>query len=213
MSEPAPAAAPHSDLFPPALDQVPESERAVESFGWMPAVFAAALLGGAIALLRNPPRAGWQPPTLAVLAALFLGGAALLFLEFRRRSGRTVLVRREGQVGVYRRGALSAALSPGQITRYHLRLGNTLQYLIFPVMMTGLMVVLLVAPAKSTPTTEERIFLVCGALAFGAAVASMVRTRLLLHHFLVPKASGKRQEWVLLTREGSARAFPQAPGR
>jgi hypothetical protein len=196
-------------LFPPSLDQVPESERAAESFGWMPALFGLAMVAGGIAMVQNPPRAGWQPPSLAFLAALFLGGAGLLYLEFRRRSGRTALVRREGQIGVYRRGQLSATLSPGQVTRYHLRLTNTIQYLVFPVLMTGMMLVLLVKPPPKTTGEEQALFLV-GALAFGAVLASMVRTRLLLHHFLVPKRA-KGQETVMLARYDSARAFPPAP--
>jgi hypothetical protein len=193
-----------NDVFPAALAAVPDGEQAPESFGWSPVVWGAALLVTAAAWLRFPDSRGWNAMSLAILGVLIASGALLVFYEVRRRQTRTVLVSREGRLGVYRAGALAAAITPSQVTRYYLSHMNTFRYLLLPAM--GTVGGIAVAISPQVIQRGESLGFVLGSAGLATFLASLVRTRILLHHYLLPK--GKRRETVMLDRASSSRLFP-----
>ena len=126
-SQPAPL------LFPAVISAVPRSEWISEQFGWMPGGFGILSIAGFCETLIRPAFAedvsrslDWPWLSLGVLRVVsVVFGALLLTWEFRRRARRTVLVRRNGMVGIYHNLNLIEAISPRQIQPYILSRGRT----------------------------------------------------------------------------------------
>src|SRR5258708_5483373 len=99
--------------FPPSLDQVNPSEQVVERFGWLPGYFGALATAGAIFAALG----GWWGDKNVILAAalLPLSGPLALWWEFHRRKGRTVLVSRGAEIGVYQLGQFVRAIGADEL--------------------------------------------------------------------------------------------------
>lgn len=91
------------------LALVPEDRRVVETMGWQPGIWGCffMIVGLSFALECKPPLSALEWEILGSLGAAGLGLAAW---EFRRRRGRSVLVRDGGRIAVYRRGRLDMVL-------------------------------------------------------------------------------------------------------
>lgn len=96
------------------LVYVPEHRRVTEAPGWQPGIWGCffIVVGLFIALECKPPLSVLEWEILGSLAAAGLGLAAW---EFRRRRGRSVLVRDGERIAVYRKGRLDMVLDPGDI--------------------------------------------------------------------------------------------------
>jgi hypothetical protein len=185
--------------FPPTLAEVSGAERGQETFG-----FISGLLGAGLLVLAGALAFDVKPPGYGALAGIGAVGLLLVGYEVYRRRAPAVLVRRDNRIGVYRGGAFSSSFGVSQVTRFYLRHGNTLQHLIMPVMLAAVGVMIAVGNNKK-PGEPKALLL---ALAGGAAVASIVRTRVLCHHYYIPKPKGKRSELIVLASADSERLFP-----
>ena len=189
---------PASRDFPAALSDVPAATRVREAFGWMPGVAGLALLAFNAWLLRTEPPAALE----GVGVVLALLGALLLGHELRRRVNRTVLVPRGGAIGVYRRRRLAQVIGAGDVVPYALRWINTVQFLALPVTLAGAFLFLSVMPAQRYVADEERLAWLVAGLGAAGTGASLVRTRIVCRHFMIPRGRG-REEILLPGAEAS----------
>lgn len=128
MATPQPAG-----QFPARISAVPRSEWIPQRFGWTPAGFGILAIAAFCEALFRPDLAenmirdiDWPWLSLGVLrVGLLVFATLLLTWEFRRRARRTVLVPRNGMVGIYHNFAFVEAISPGQINPYILHRGRT----------------------------------------------------------------------------------------
>ena len=187
----------HSDL-----EQVPLDERVPVALGWTPLAGSVALLGFAILLfdmnkVNNPNSPTWFDGAHGIIAASVLLGAALLLYEVLRRLNRTVLVARKESIGIYRKRKWVETISANEIVYYKLSWWNNVQYIFFPAMLTfGIFGALAMESALGTSA-------LLGMLALGFAAlgitASLIRTRLMCVHLLVPKGRQGQKE-ILIPR-------------
>jgi hypothetical protein len=189
--------------FPAELNHVPVTDRVPEAFGWMPSLVGGTLLFQSAFLLPTSP-----PVDLyGISVGLSVLGALLLYFEVRRRRYRTVLVPPDEVVGIYRKRTFVQAITVGEVTPYLLSSGNTFQFLLIPVLMTGLFLFLsAVPPSQREVSTEERLGWLVAGLLMLAASASLTRTRILCAYFKLP--AGRGQEEILLPRADVTRVFP-----
>ena len=189
--------------FPSDLEQVPSNERVPVALGWTPLAVSVALLGFAILLLDmnkvnnpNSPRS-WFDGAHGIIAACVLLAVALLLYEVLRRLNRTILVGRKELIGIYRKSKLVETISANQVVYYKLSWWNNAQYIFFPAVLTfGIFAALAM---ESAPGTSSLL----GMLALGFAAlgitASLIRTRLMCVHFLIPKGQRGQKE-ILIPR-------------
>ncbi len=200
-----PIAQPEDPDFPSRLLEVSGGDRAEEVFGWLPALGAAFLLATAVFFATSGRRALSVMGAAAGLAAL---GVALAAYELRRRRAAAVLVRKGARIGVYRDGLLVAAHPLARITRLQLRLGNTFQYVMPPIAFTVVGVLIALGPQSRPDDVKIGLTL---ALGFGVAAGSLLRTRLVCHHYYVPRPAAGRAQLLLLARRDSERLFASSP--
>ena len=199
MSVPAERARASDPEFPPRLADIPESERVLQAFGWMPGLAALLFLGLAVGMLLSTPGPGANPTMqLGAAAVCVLLGAAFVWLEISRRRNRLALVPRRDRIGVYRGDTFERAIAHNQFTPYILDHSNTFKYFLFPVLLTGMFLYLSVAPMKRTVETQERLGYLAAGIYFAFSLGSLIRTRIACAHFHIPKGKGAQE--ILLTK-------------
>lgn len=188
--------------FPSDLEQVPADERVPVALGWTPLAVSVALLGFAILLLDmnkvnnpNSPRS-WFDGAHGIIAACVLLAVALLLYEVLRRLNRTILVGRKELIGIYRKSKLIQTISANDVVYYRLSWWNNVWFILSSAALTFAMFAVLVGE----PPRDTSILLSMLALAFGALAitASLIRTRLMCLHLLIPK--GRRGQAEILIR-------------
>jgi uncharacterized membrane protein len=200
--------------LPSDLEQVPSDERLPVALGWTPLAASVALFGFAILLLdinrvnnrtsvtaRSSPEP-WFEGIYGIIAAAVLLGVVLLLYEVLRRLSRTVLVARKELIGIYRKRKLVQTISASQIVHYKLSWWNNVQFIFFPAVLTfAMFAVLATESAQDTFTLLSMLALAFSALAI---TASLVRTRLMCVHLLIPTARRGRRE-ILIPRSEVSR--------
>lgn len=97
-----------------SLDYVPEDRRMVESLGWQPGIWASFfLLVGSIILAESK-----SPPDLVmmeILGVVFFAGLALALWQAVMHRNRTVLVRQDGMIQVFRKRRLDMVVAAQEI--------------------------------------------------------------------------------------------------
>ena len=189
--------------FSSDLEQVPADERVPVALGWTPLAASVALLGFAILLLdmnkvNNPssPR-----PSLngiyGIIAATVLLAVALLLYEVLRRLNRTVLVGRKELIGIYRKRKFVQTISANEIVYYKLSWWNNVQFIFFSAALTFAIFAAL-AMESALGTSALLGMLALGFAALGIT-ASLIRTRLMCVHFMIPKGQRGKKE-ILIPR-------------
>jgi hypothetical protein len=102
-------------------------------------------------------------------------------------------------IAIYRKGKHDLTVPPEQITEYSLSFGNTLQYLLVP----GLLIFAMVTAFMKTGADWNLAILTA---IVAASMSSLIYTRLLCGHRLVPRQSRFTQE-VLFRRKDIERLF------
>lgn len=187
--------------FPSDLEQVPSDERVPVALGWTPLAVSVALLGFAILLVDmnkvnnpNSPRS-WFDGAHGIIAACVLLGVALLLYEVLRRLNRTVLVGRKESIGIYRKRKLVENISANEIVYYKLSWWNNVQFIFFPAVLTfAMFAVLATESAQDTFTLFGMLALAFAALAI---TTSLIRTRLMCVHLLIPKGQRGQKEILI----------------
>ena len=192
--------------FPPQLDQVNVNEQIAQSFGWLPGYCGVLLVAFCAWGAAIQHRDGWwsDPRNLALVAGAGVLGALLIWWEFRRRTQPTVLVPRNGMIGIYRGGQLAQAIAPAQMRFYKLHWFNTARLVIVPAIAGGILLLVPLFDSPRTTTGDERLLQVMG-LGILVAVASGVRTRIMLEHWYIPR--GKRTQEIMLKKNQSRRVL------
>jgi len=97
-----------------SLDCVPEDRRVVETLGWQPGIWASFfILVGCFILAECT-----LPPdlfTMEVLGVVFFAGFVLAAWQMTMHRNRTVLVRDNGQIQVFRKGRLDIVVAGEEI--------------------------------------------------------------------------------------------------
>jgi len=184
-------------MIPEQLHEVPRDRQVRQTFGLHPVLFGLILLGLAISISQTPSQDVLT--TSAILLALVLVGFFLLFYEWNRRGNRVVLSRFPEGIAIYRKKKLDLTVQTEQIALYSLRLGNSFNYMSIPALASVAFVTMLV---KKGPSWEIAILGVIAAI----SLLSMIYTRFLCVHYLVPKKARGSQE-VILGRADTARLF------
>jgi hypothetical protein len=200
--------------FPASVDSVPESERISENFGWVPGGLGALAVVTVLASLVRPELwdrllAGLDPksvPAASLSAAVRVGllsiGAGLIWWEFRRRSRRTVLVWRNGLVGIYRSGHFVEEIGPARMTVFRLNAGVTLIMALMPLACVGLIV------GSLSGAALEPLMLLSGiALIIGDSSSLFTRTRFV--HWIVPTKGRWGEEQIMLKKAEVKRLFDE----
>lgn len=184
-------------MTPESLSEVPRDSQVRQTFGWHPVLIGLVSLGFAIPIASD--FSSTFQATVGILLGLVLLGFLSLFYEWYRRRNRVVLCRVPEGVAVYRKGKHDLTVQPQQIGVYALNWGNTFQYLFLP----GVMIVGLAAAfTKMGPSVGVVIM----AVVLVSSTSSLVHTRILCKHRLVPKQSGRNQQ-VIFRRADIARLF------
>jgi hypothetical protein len=138
---------------------------------------------------RVPVALGWTP--------LVLLAVALLLYEVLRRRNRTVLVARQELIGIYHKRKLVETISANQIVYYRLSWWNNAQYIFFPAVLTfGIFGAL---ARESTPGTSALLAMLALGFAALGITSSLIRTRLMCVHFMIPKGQRGKKE-ILIPR-------------
>jgi len=114
-------------IFPPSLDQVSAGERVVERFGFLYGYFGALATAAAV-FAYLPGNRGWlgdPDNTLAAVVVLLTFAVPFLLCEFLRRKGRTVLVARGAEIGLYQLGRFVRALRADELLIRQRQAGGT----------------------------------------------------------------------------------------
>jgi len=204
--------------FPASLNEIPSPERIPENFGWVPGGFGVLAvvtdLGSFVwpeLWVRLLAGADQSPPASSFTAGLRIGllaiGGLLIWWEFRRRDRRTVLVPRNGFVGIYRKGQFVEAIAPKRMTRFVLNRGVTLMMAMMPLAVFGL-----IFGSLSGKDAPEPLMTLCGvALLIGNSSSLFTRTR--FAHWRVPTKDAGGDEQVMLKKADVGRLFDSPPLR
>ncbi len=182
---------PQASMFPERLRDAPREQRVDETFGWLPAFVALAVMTVAAS---GPPPEAW--PVLGIFTL------PLVAWEAWRRLRRRSLVVLSTHIGVYRGGKLVVVVPFGHLRPYELRLTNTVrQYVLFGIVA----VISTVAEISAIATAPAGIAVTGGGFAIAAVAgfAGAIYTRRLCWWFLAPQGSGPEQ--LLVTRAAAAR--------
>jgi hypothetical protein len=199
--------------FPLSIDAIPVSERISENFGWVPGglgVLAVVtfltsfvrpelwdrLLAG---IDRHAPSA--SSVSVGLRIALISIGGLLIWWEFRRRSRRTVLVPRNGFVGIYRDGQFVEGIPPTRMTLFRLNRGVTFMMAMMPLAGFGL----IFGSLSGTDAPEPLMTLSGTALLIGNSSSLFTRTR--FAHWRVPTKDRGGDEQVMLKKAEVGRLF------
>ena len=200
--------------FPSDLEQVPLDERVPVALGWTPLAASVALLGFAIlffdmnkvnsrTLVTAPisPKP-WFEGIYGIIAAAVLLGVVLLLYEVLRRLNRTVLAGRKELIGIYRKSKLVQTISANEVVYYKLSWWNNVWYILSSAALTfAIFAALTMESAQDTFTLLGMLALAFAALAI---TASLVRTRLMCVHLLIP-TSRRGQREILIPRSEVSR--------
>lgn len=163
--------------FPFFLASLQDAEQLQEKFGYLPILGAGTLLGVAGFVLSSESTRQTGIAVGMVLAALVLVGYEVL-----RRKYRMVLAIRGDRIGVYKKGELSQTIGFEQISYYELRAMNTLRWIMMPVILACASIAQLTGSlSTSSIVGHPALGLFLGI--FGTI--SLVKTRILGHHFIV----------------------------
>lgn len=186
-----------STIFPPDLDQINVVEQSPELFGWLPSYVGLLSLAACIAMLASSKPLKSDLAGYAIAAGLGIFAGLMLWYEFRRRSHRTVLVARGGDIGVYRNRAFVSTITTNQLVRYQLNWFNTIRFLLGPV---AAGCILLFGPLFwGKPASSSELWgLPVGGIVILIGCASGIRTRILLEHWRIPK--GRRSEEIMFAK-------------
>src|SRR5215471_11155526 len=205
--------------FPPSLDEIPVSERISENFGWVPGGLGVLAVVTFLSSFVRPEL--WDrllagidqqsSPASALSAWLRIGlfsiGGFLIWWEFRRRARRTVLVTRNGFVGIYRNGQFVEGIAPAGMTLFKLNGGVTFMMAMMPVAGFGL-----IFGSLSGKDAPEPLMTLSGlALMIGNSSSLFTRTR--FAHWRVPTKDAGGDEQVMLKKAEVGRLFHSPPSR
>lgn len=195
--------------FPRSLSDVKGATIVPELFGWIPALVAAAC--AAIAYYAFKEALSWDEPPphwLGLAIGPTVLGLALFAYEILRRKNRTVLAAKDGLIAVYREGSLAEVIAFDDMRRYALHPANTLIQLSFPLALTSISLSVLYSSGESPNYLSPAALLaVLGVL----AIASLVYTRAITNHLLIPK--GDRDEMVILSTPDLKALYALIPPR
>lgn len=192
--------------FPASLGHVDASHQIAESFGFMPGFVGTLFIAIAVVLLLDPDLR--LIPEFAASAAGFgVAGVLLWWYEFRRRVRRTVLVPRNGLVGIYRQGARADIIEPAAVSPYKLHPLNTFKVVGMPVIF-GLILFVGIATNTQRPMESDDWGLLGMSAVIFVGCASGIRTRILLKHFYIPK--GKWRQEIMLSTADQHRLFDKS---
>ncbi len=165
----------------------------VETFGFQPLIWGSLLI--LVSAIMPGMERDLTGEVVACYVAIGLGGVFLVSHECRRRTRRTALLFRGDDVEIHRKGRLDHVVRREDIVVYALQGSNTAKILVGLCLWMSLFGTLVLMAG----TVRERLLASAGALAFGAAMASVVRTRIRCDYYCVPRKNG-RMELVLLPR-------------
>ncbi|WP_243382260.1 hypothetical protein [Geothrix alkalitolerans] len=193
--------------FPSDLAQVPEGERIPEAFGWAPAAWA-------LACATFAQLTAFQPAKLDGGGALALGGAILGAVllgayEVRRRGHPKAMVRRGSALALYAKGRLDRQVEAGACQLYLRHPTRTWG----PILMTGMGTLAagsFLLPGGAALAPADRVTAGLAALTFAALFATIIRTRLFCEEVLLPYASGRGYQHVLIHKREVPRIFRPA---
>lgn len=183
------------------LTHVPEHNKIVETFGWQFAIWGSSLLiiAGLFASSAKKSLVAleWE---IAGISALI--GLCFIRYEFYRRRNRTVLVKNDDQILVYRKGCLDLMLSANEIRTEKADLVLMLKIGV-PLGICGLIFTAIGVDIvmRNMSVNAESLILLTSGIAFFASLISAAWTRFARVHLRVP-VKGSRwlaEETVLLT--------------
>jgi hypothetical protein len=192
------------------LMHLPERRKVVETLGWQPGIWGSFFIIAAclFSLACKWPLIALEWEILGVSIALGLG---LVGYEVWRRRNRTVLVRDDGHIAVFRRGTLDLTSAPSEITRVRagldvmLRIGVPLAVCAVLFAAIGILGLL-----RDKAGTVDNLIILSLGLACGASLASAAWTRFSCAHLWVP-IKGSRwlaKETVLVPSSRLKELFP-----
>ncbi len=188
-----------------SLDYVPEDRRVAERLGWQPGIWASfCLLLGCLILAECK----WPPGliTMELLGVVFFAGLVLAVWQAAMHRNRTVLVREDGLIRVYRKRRLDMVVVAGDIRIEKadivviLKIGAPLA--IAAALFLGVGITML---WREREVSSDGLIVLALGLTLVASLASAFWTRFFRRHLLVPVRNSRwlAEETVLV----SARQF------
>ncbi|HNT44703.1 MAG TPA: hypothetical protein PKN85_09580 [Syntrophorhabdaceae bacterium] len=184
-----------------SLDYVPEDRRVAESLGWQPGIWASFfLLVGCIILAESK-----SPPDLVmmeILGVVFFAGLVLALWQAVMHRNRTVLVRQDGMIQVFRKRRLDMVVAAQEIRLEKvdivaiIKIGAPLAIAAALFLALGLAMLWKDRAANSGSLSALALGLVST-----ASLASAFWTRFFRRHLLVPVRNSRwlAEETVLLS--------------
>jgi len=192
------------------LDYVPEHRRVVETLGWQPGIWGGFFLVVGI-LILSESRLPLSTVTLELLGVVFFVGVVLACWQIRMHRNRTVLVRDNGVIEVFRKRRLDMVVDPEEIG-----LEKADFILMLKIGIPLLMCAAIFIGVGGTMLWEEKkanadIFCILSlGLASGVSLASAAWTRFFRRHLRVPVKNSRwlAEETVLVSPSQYRHLFP-----
>lgn len=175
------------------IDYVPEHRRVVETLGWQPGIWGGFFLAVGI-LILSESRLPLSTIKLELLGVVFFVGVALACWQTAMHRNRTVLVRDNGLIQVFRKRRLTMVVDPEEIG-----LEKADFILMLKIGIPLLMVAAIFIAVGGTMLWEDRkadadnLCILALGLASAASLASASWTRFFRRHLRVPV---KNSRWL-----------------